>query len=83
MVLIDRSSLIFYISRNVNSDLNAVISVNTVLKCTWYIPKFKLGITEYNASECLSVIALLSYTESKRSTFLGHPVQWYMYLYFV
>ena len=46
--------LIFDIFRNVNSNLNAVISVYAVYKCTWHISKCKVDIIEQKDS-CLSV----------------------------
>ena len=79
-----RFLLIFDISRNVNSILNAVISVNTVLECTCYIPTFKLDMTEYNASY-LSVIALLLFKlywiKEEYFEFLGGPPGIYIYIY--
>ena len=60
-----------------NSNLNAVISVNTVLKCTCYISQFRLDITEYNASY-LSVIALLPF---KLYSIKEEYIYIYIYIY--
>ena len=74
--LIGRFLLIFDNFENVYLFSNPNISAKTVLKYTWHIPKFKLDITELNAS-CLSVIALLIFKLYwiKEEYFLGgHPV---------
>ena len=56
--LIGRFLLIFHNFENVYLFSNPNISAKTVLKYTWHIPRFKLDITELNAS-CLNLIALL------------------------
>ena len=74
--LIGRFLLIFDNFENVYLFSNPNISAKTVLKYTWHIPKFKLDITELNAS-CFSVIALLIfklYWIKEEYFFLGHPV---------